>query len=270
MSLQAPLITLTSDFGLRDYFVGAMKGVLLREAPSARLIDIAHGIPRHDVLSAAFVLGEAWPYFPSGSIHLAVVDPGVGTNRRKLVAEVQGQAFVAPDNGLLSYILQEEQCRVYAVEGLLGLQFRKSPTFAGRDHFAPIAALLAKGRKPSDLGNEIFDAKQFKGLKAEKTKEGFLGRILYFDRFGNAITNVRTEDLGAQLEDAGGLRACLKGQELQGLKESYEDGADSGPGLILNSSGYLEVFLSRGNARQNLKLNLMDEVLVYWAKVGLG
>jgi len=256
------LITLTSDFGLRDYFVGVMKGVLLQQLPAARLIDITHEIPRHDVLSAAFVLKEVFPYFPSGTIHLAVVDPGVGTARRKIILKTAGQLFVAPDNGILSYILQEKDCRTYAVENTPLFPFEKSATFAGRDHFAPITALLAKGILPEKLGAEVFDAKRIEGLEPKKMRQGLVGKIIYFDHFGNAVTNLSREILGERLENPKDLRAKLKGHSIRGLQESYESGQNSGASLMINSSGLLEVFLSCENAKKILNLHLMDEILM--------
>ncbi|MFQ5949402.1 MAG: S-adenosyl-l-methionine hydroxide adenosyltransferase family protein, partial [Nitrospiria bacterium] len=184
------IITLTTDFGIRDYFVGSLKGVLLQRVPNARLIDITHETPRHDIISAAFVVNEIYRTFPQGAIHLVVVDPGVGTERKKLIVSKEGHLFVAPDNGVLTYLFKEEGSRVYEVVDTRHLTFSNSPTFAGRDHFAPIVASLAVGILPEALGREISDYQCIKGLYPERKGSDLVGKIVYFDHFGNAITNL--------------------------------------------------------------------------------
>ncbi len=257
---QHPLITLTSDFGLRDYFVGALKGVILQRLPSAQLIDISHEIPRHDTISAAFVINEICPYFPSGTVHLAVVDPGVGTARRMIVVSCASQFFVAPDNGLLSYFLNHAESRVYNITGKGLLKFKKSPTFAGRDHFAPIAAALASGIKPADLGDEIDDAMKIPGLELEKNGSTLSGKIVYFDHFGNAITNIKESDLPEH------FKVVIGSTTLTELKENYAEGEAGQINLIINSSARLEIFVARQNVKEHLKLNLMDPVILNTCK----
>jgi S-adenosylmethionine hydrolase len=256
-----PIITLTTDFGLSDYFVGSVKGVLLQRAPGVRLIDITHEIPPQDLITAAFVLKEASLYFPKGTVHLVVVDPGVGTDRRKIIAAEREQLYVAPDNGLLTYILQREGCRVYVVGETPLLPLEMSPTFAGRDHFAPIAALLAKGTPPDAFGPEIKDPVIIEGLLPKTGKGQMTGKIVYIDRFGNAITNVTEADLSV-LFDASNLALRVKGVRLVGLKRNYAEGERGTGNLILNSSGHLEIFVPRGSARDLLGLCLLDEVVI--------
>ena len=251
-----PIITLTTDFGLRDYFVGALKGVLLQSLPEARLIDISHEIPRHDIISGAFVINEAFPYFPPGTIHLSVVDPGVGTRRRMIVVSCAGQLFVAPDNGLLSYLLYKAESRAFKIEGNALLKFKESPTFAGRDHFAPIAAALASGTDPAALGEEIDDANIIEGLVIEKKESGIRGKIVYFDHFGNAITNIKRSDLPEQ------FKIIVGGEKLIELKRNYDEGIDAQANLIINSSGQLEIFVPRKSAKEQLNLELMDVIIM--------
>jgi len=261
--LNPPIITLTSDFGLNDHFVGALKGVLLRHLPEARLIDVTHLIPKHDVISGAFVIREISGYFPQGTVHLAVVDPGVGTARRKLVVEQAGQFFVAPDNGLLSYLLKEEGCHVYEVKESAFLQFKTSPTFAGRDHFAPIAASLGKGRSPEDLGQRILDVYCIEDLFCKKQGNRIAGKIVYFDHFGNAVTNLSRSTLRRKLEnDADLFCADLKKKRLHGLKNHYTAGKEAKVGLLINSSGFLEIFAFCDSAKKILNLSLMDDVFI--------
>lgn len=260
--MQSPVITLTTDFGLRDYFVGSVKGVLLRHIPSAQLVDITHDIPRHDIMSGAFVINEAFRCFPSGTIHIVVVDPGVGTIRRKIVVETNGHFLVAPDNGILTYILQKERCQVYEVENTQHLGLEKSATFAGRDHFAPIAAVLAKGVLPEKMGVKINDSYQINSLNYEKIGERLIGKIVYFDHFGNAITNLTRGALADKLTHSECLTAKLNDLALTDIKNCYEEGLEEDGNLIINSSGYLEIFSLRKSAREILKLNLMDTIII--------
>lgn len=261
-----PIVTLTTDFGLSDYFVGSVKGVLLREtlqpgAPAIRLVDITHQIPRHDILSGAFVINEAYRYFPAGSVHLVVVDPGVGTERREIIAAHAGHLFVAPDNGILTYLfqVQDEETVVYQVKKTSFLNLKESATFAGRDHFAPVAALLAQGIGPEELGEPIADYKRIEGLSPRRAGADLIGNIVYFDTFGNAITNVT----GALLKEAGlekEIRLSLSGKEIREIRKRYADGEKGIGNLIINSSGRLEIFSPRESARALLKLELLDEV----------
>jgi len=256
-----PIITLTTDFGLKDYFVGSLKGVLLQKSPDARIIDITHQIARHDVISAAFIIKESFQYFPKGSVHLVVVDPGVGTCRRAILLSYRDHHFIGPDNGIFSYLLKDKHCRVYEIlETSLHLR-EDSPTFAGRDHFAPIAAAVANRRSPADLGKEITDAKVIEDLFCRKVGERFSGRIVYIDTYGNAITNLTQSDLKAKTDDL--ELEVPGGRKLRRLKKSYSDGKKGEGNLILNSSGHLEIFVPKGSAQLLLNLNLLDEVIVH-------
>lgn len=262
VSETVPIITLTTDFGLSDYFVGAVKGVLLCQIPEAKLVDITHLIPRHDIISAAFVVNEMYGCFPQGTIHLTVVDPGVGSARRKIIVTYKGQFFVAPDNGILSYILKEAECRVFEVVETLFLKLKESPTFAGRDHFSRIAAALAKGISPTMLGKEIFDAHQMDLFFQKKGGTALRGKIVYFDCFGNAITNLTQDVLKAHLKNPERFTANLSKLKFVGLKKNYMDAEKETGSLIMNSSGYLEIFVLNDSARNILKLNLSDEVII--------
>lgn len=251
-----PIITLTTDFGLRDHFVGVLKGIFLKTLPSAQLIDISHDLPRHDIISAAFIINEAFPYFPSGTVHLAVVDPGVGTARRMIVVVCCSQFFVAPDNGLLSYLLHQPENRAYEIKDSDFLKLRKSSTFAGRDHFAPIAAALATGTDPSALGEEIDDAKKIEGLALEKNGTTTFGKIIYFDHFGNAIINIKNTDVPKH------FKVEIGGETFTELKSCYAEGDEAQANLIINSSEWLEVFVPGQSAKAQMQLNLMDVVVL--------
>ncbi len=260
--LEKPLITLTTDFGISDYFVGSLKGVLLQGAPSAQIIDLTHQLPRHDILSAAFVINEAFRYFPTETIHLVIVDPGVGTKRRKIVVSYKDQSFVAPDNGVLTYILQKEGSQSFEINESTSLKFEESPTFAGRDHFAPITALLASGTSPSTLGLKINDAYELKGLRVKQDGALLIGKIVYFDQYGNAITNLRRSCLGRKIKDLKLFTADVKGETLREIKQNYSEGEKGKGNFVINSSGYLEIFSPQNSVKALMKLNLMDEVIV--------
>ncbi|MFQ5579018.1 MAG: S-adenosyl-l-methionine hydroxide adenosyltransferase family protein [Nitrospiria bacterium] len=253
-----PLITLTTDFGLQDYFVGSLKGVILSQVPEAQIIDITHEIRRHDVVSAAFIVKETIKNFPQGTIHLIVIDPGVGTTRRNLIVVKEGQFFVAPDNGVLSYIYQEAGSLAFEVLDTEILRLKRSPTFAGRDHFAPIAALLAGGRPPEGLGREISDYLLMHELFPERSGQDLAGKIVYFDHFGNAITNLNDQ----VIQNRDDFKLELRGHILRGLKGNYSEGEREGGNLIMNSSGQLEIFVPFGNAKESLGLNLLDDLLI--------
>lgn len=250
-----------TDFGSGDYFVGSMKGVLLRHAPAVTIVDITHDIPPQDLIRAAFVVKEASVYFPAGTIHLAIVDPGVGTDRRKIIVTTEKQLYLAPDNGILTYLLLHSECRVYAVDQTRRLGFKESPTFAGRDHFAPIAALLVNGTRPEELGPEIRDGVVLDGLLPKIENSRIIGKIVYIDRFGNGITNI-TESLLIPFCTTGEMRFEIKGHRLTGLKKNYSEGEKGAGNLIINSSGHLEIFVPGRSAESFLGLRLLDVVRV--------
>jgi S-adenosylmethionine hydrolase len=193
---RAPVITLLTDFGTQDYFVAAVKGVILTNNPSASIIDITHEVPAQDIEAGAFTLLTCYRDFPSRTIHVAVVDPGVGSARRPIVIKAGSHYFVGPDNGLFSYVLdQEPSHKIFHVTASKYFRQPPSPTFHGRDVFAPIAAALSNGIKPNQLGSRITDEVRLAPLSPVKRPDGKLqGRIIQVDRFGNCITNFTRAD----------------------------------------------------------------------------
>lgn len=248
------LITLLSDFGLRDHFVAAMKGVILGLSPDVTLVDISHLTPPQDIAAGAFTLGQAWSYFPPGTIHLAVVDPGVGTARKALAASAGGHFFVAPDNGLLTYVMDTHDYDgdFVAVEITAEHYFRKpvSSTFHGRDIFAPIAAWLSRGIPIHQLGPELSDPVRLNLPVPRKVKEGVIqGAILAVDQFGNLITNMKAAEVPPT------ARVLLAGQrEIRAFCSSYQEGLPGEPFLIEGSAGYLEIAVRDGSAATLLNL----------------
>ncbi|MDQ3181688.1 MAG: SAM-dependent chlorinase/fluorinase [Acidobacteriota bacterium] len=192
-----PIIALLTDFGTKDYFVGAMKGVILSINPGAKIIDITHEIPPQDISSGSFTLRACYKNFPSETIFVAVVDPGVGSNRKAIICETKNHLFLAPDNGLLSFIFDEAATfRVYKLENEKFFKHPVSSTFHGRDIFAPVAAHLSNGLKANEFGSEIYDFVRFEENKPRKVSDkGIEAEIIHTDRFGNLITNLMQKDL---------------------------------------------------------------------------
>ncbi len=266
------IITLTTDFGLADGYVAAMKGVILSINPEAKLVDLCHEIEPQNISQAAFILGTTHHFFPEGTIHVAVVDPGVGTGRRAVILRTPRADFVAPDNGVLSYILSQSSAQatgpglqpvelppgLEAVE-LTNPRFWRSPpssTFHGRDIFAPVAAWLSLGHKLEDFGERITSLGALPIVRPRWTQDGVLvGCILHVDHFGNLITNIKGEDL-----PPGALTIEVAGERILGLSRTYGEG--EGLLALIGSSGYLEIALKEGSASARLGARVGDEVKI--------
>ncbi|MBV6429938.1 MAG: Adenosyl-chloride synthase [Bryobacteraceae bacterium] len=246
-----PIITLTTDFGLTDHFVGAMKGVILSIAPKARIIDITHGVPAFEVREGAFVFDQAYRCFPKGAIHVVVVDPGVGSERRPILAVGGGYSFIAPDNGVLTTVLQREKCVVREITA--DRYFRKpvSQTFHGRDVFAPSAAHLAAGVAPAKFGKRIDNAFRLGMLEVVRTgKRAWSGSILRIDKFGNIITNFPCEEFAAIRERPFEMQVGF--EPVSSLQTSYSGARFGEPFVIEGSAGFLEVALKQADAARAL------------------
>jgi S-adenosylmethionine hydrolase len=250
---RTPIITLTTDFGLNDHFVGTMKGVILAIEPEAQIIDICHSVQAFDVLDGALTISQAYSYFPSGTVHMVIVDPGVGTARRPLIVTSERHHFVAPDNGVLSLIYQkEERLSARHVTGEHYFLQPVSNTFHARDVFSPIAAYLAKGVDPLKFGEEVSDFVRFSAPKPKAVNESTLrGVVLKVDRFGNLITNITPQDAPMLFtEDASGFKIIIGKREITQIKDAYALGAPGEVFGILGSMGYLEIAANRGAAAQ--------------------
>src|SRR5581483_11742407 len=188
----SPILTLTTDFGLADHYAGTMKGVLLSRCPDARIVDISHEVPPFSIYAGAYTIGQAAPYFPAGTVHVVVVDPGVGTARKAVLVEALGQRFIAPDNGVLSMILaRDKNARMHEITNEDLWMDSRSSTFHGRDIFAPVAAAVASGEaEPSDVGPQLTRIELLADLEPEQREDGvWAGKVLSVDHFGNVITN---------------------------------------------------------------------------------
>ena len=243
-----PLVTLLTDFGTRDPFVGIMKGVILGLCPDASLIDLCHEVPAQDVLGASFLLHTTVRVFPAGTIHVAVVDPGVGGPRRPILAEIDGQTFVAPDNGLLSHLFATaEQRRVRHLTAQAYWRHPVSSSFHGRDIFAPVAGHLAAGVAPARFGPEIGDPVQLEIARPRVDAAGRIhGTVVWVDRFGNCITNIPQAEI-ASIVGRGSVHVHAAGRPLGALVGCFGDVPPGGAGAIVGSAGYVELFCNQGN-----------------------
>lgn len=256
-----PIISLLTDFGTRDVYAGVLHGVIAGIAPRARVIDLTHGIAPQDVFEAAFQLDAATPYLPEGTIHVCVVDPGVGSSRRILYARTRRATYLAPDNGLLTRVLDREQrVELRSVENRALFLPDVSRTFHGRDVFAPVAARLALGLDPRELGPEVHDPALLR-LRPERglAPGAVRGEIIHIDRFGNLITNLRP---GAHAADVRGARV-LNTEHEGPVRASYADVRDGAPLLIISSTGLLEVAVRGGSAQEHFHARRGDPVEVF-------
>jgi S-adenosylmethionine hydrolase len=272
------VITLTTDFGYDDVYVAAVKGAILSTNPEANIVDISHSIKPQNILQAAFMLGIAYRYFPKQTIHMAVVDPGVGSERQGIILKTASAFFVAPDNGILSYIIDdlftiESRSLTEHTHDLKEIVFKTgvevvaitdprfwrhpvSPTFHGRDIFGPVAAGLSLGISPYEFGEKINSLHVLSIPKPSLDPEGNLvGQILHIDRFGNLITNIKSNDLPGK-----DVIVEVVGHCIQGIKNYYAQ--DEGVMAIMGSSGYLEVSLRDGSACDFLGVIVGDEIKV--------
>ena len=254
------VITLLTDFGHRDAFVGTMKGVILGISQEARIVDLSHEITPQRIEEGAFVLRSAYPYFPDGTVHVAVVDPGVGGARRALIVETPGYRFVGPDNGLFAHVFARETVlRVVSVTEPRFLLPEISNTFHGRDVFAPVAAHLTLGTPVSDFGPVITDYETGTVTEPAVHEGGITGRVLHIDRYGNIIT-----DIGASLfletTRKKRFRIRLADLALDRVRASYDEAAAGASLAILDSAGLLEIAVNGGSAAEVLDVSTGDRV----------
>jgi len=263
--MKRPVITLLTDFGLRDHFVGVMKGVVMGICPEAMVVDITHDLSAMVVGEAAFLLGCAYPYFPAGTVHVAVVDPGVGGPRRPLAARCGEHLFVGPDNGVMSYAFDEvDDWQAVAITNPKRCLADVSATFHGRDIFAPAAAHLAAGVPLEDLGAAIQDPMRLDLPTPRETPRGLEAHVLHVDRFGNLITDLKREALQRWLGgDEAGRVIIEAGQgSLRGVRDCYEAVPEGRPLAIVGSTGRLELAINRGRASDRFRLGYGDAILL--------
>ena len=274
----SPIITLTTDFGYDDAYVAAVKGAILNINPQASIVDVTHSVRPQDILEAAFILNTAYRYFPKQTVHVAIVDPGVGSERRGIILKTASAIFVAPDNGILSYVIDdlfsvESRSVIEQTHGLTEIVFKTgleaaaitdprfwrhpvSPTFHGRDIFAPVAAGLSLGISPYEFGEKISSLHALPIAKPSLDPDGNLvGQVLHVDRFGNLITNIRSNSLTGK-----DVAIEVTGQRIQGISDYYAQ--KEGVMAVVGSSGYLEISLRDGSACDFLGIGVGDEIRV--------
>ncbi len=245
------ILTLLTDFGLRDHFVAAMKGVMLSVNPDVTLVDISHLVPPQDIFTGSFILGQVWPLFPPKTVHLAVVDPGVGTSRKAIAASAAGQYFIAPDNGLLTLVMEgSEDFKAFEITAEHYFRRPVSATFHGRDVFAPVAAWLSRGIPLEQFGPALPNPIRLKIPAPKKVREGLIqGAILAVDQFGNLITNLKPEDVPPS------SKIIVSGQrEITAFRQNYGEGVPGEAFIVRGSTGYLEIAAKNGSAASLLNL----------------
>lgn len=254
------IVTLTTDFGTQDYYVGAMKGALLTIAPQTTLVDLTHQAPPQDLLAGAFVLHHAAREFPPGTIHLAVVDPGVGSRRRPLAVRAAGHFWIGPDNGLFGFAFDGPDCQIRAIAHPGLTPSRRSATFHGRDLFAPAAAHLAIGFPFEEMGPPVADPVRLEEMTPQRQAGRLHGQVIHVDRFGNLVTNIAAADLAGW---DGEVRIRLgSGRELDRICRTY---ADVAPGTVLalvGSADLLEISVNGGSAARVLGVDRRAPVIV--------
>jgi S-adenosylmethionine hydrolase len=263
--LARPIITLTTDFGSNDHFVGVMKGVILNILPEAQIVDICHSVQAFDVLDGALTISQAYSHFPTRTIHIVVVDPGVGTARRPILASCDKYHFVAPDNGVLSLVYaREERTHVRHITSEHYFLQPVSHTFHARDIFSPVAAWLGKEVETEKFGEEIEDFVRFNAPKPKAVEENRLrGVVLKVDRFGNLVTNITPKDAPMLFEaGASGFKIVVGSREITEIHRVYAEGAPGRVFGILGSMGFLEIAANRGAAAQLTGAGKGNEVSV--------
>ncbi|WP_412067668.1 S-adenosyl-l-methionine hydroxide adenosyltransferase family protein [Rubrivirga sp. IMCC43871] len=263
------IVTLTTDFGTRDGYVAAMKGAMLCSAAGLTMVDVTHEVPGQDVMAAAFALRDVVGHFPAGTVHLVVVDPGVGTDRRAIAARFQArgtdQLFVGPDNGLLPLIASQD-----SITDIVELDARSAPsrTFHGRDVFGPTAARLATGTELSDLGAPVDELTPLHWPLPRLDEQGVYGMVLHVDAFGNCLTNITRADLDAVR--AGRRFKCFAGSAvLRHHVGTYGEASAGDAVTLFSSGGLLEIAVSRGDAAQLLSVSRGDAVNLVFEGIAL-
>lgn len=251
------IITLTTDFGTKDGYVGAVQGVILSINPQAQVLDITHQIPAQNIRSAAFCIYNYYSSFPEGTIHLAVVDPGVGGRRKGVLVQSQRYYFIGPDNGIFSLALQKEKSsKAVHLKNPKYFLGKISPTFQGRDIFAPVAAYLSLGVKPEEFGPRISKLEKLELPVVKEYSQKLVGEIIHIDNFGNLVTNVTR----VELQDRKISRIKVNTKSIQDLSRTFSDVKPGEPVAYLGSSDYLEIGINQGNAAIKLKAKIADKV----------
>ncbi len=255
------IIVLLTDFGLNDSFVGVMKGVISRINPQVKIVDLCHKIESHNIHDAAFLLKSSYPYFPEGTIFLIVVDPGVGSERKSVIVETEKYIFVAPDNGVLSFLVERDIKRIIQITN--GEYFLKpvSHTFHGRDIFAPVAAHLSRGETVEKFGPAIRKINRLKFPEPQLKNNRLMGEVMYVDHFGNLITNIN-QDAFLRFIEGEKFQIIIGKAKISKISSSYQEGKEGLPIAIFGSFDNLEISLYRDDASRRLNLNKGSKISI--------
>jgi hypothetical protein len=263
--MRCPIVTLTTDFGLKGPYVAEMKAVILGISPKVTIVDITHQIEKFNVTLAAYVLASASPYFPDGTVHVAVVDPGVGTKRQPIIVQTKKGCLVGPDNGVLALAAKNIGGAMH-IHGITNRELmlpKVSSTFHGRDIFAPVAAHLANGRSPTEFGPEIQQMMSQEFARIVKRKDALEGQVIHIDDFGNIITNFTEKELETTKTE-GKLNVKVGNTELTvKLCKAYGNVEKQQPLAIIGSHNFLEISVNQGSAANVLNMRVGDKVLIY-------
>lgn len=263
--MRKKIITLLTDFGTKDGYIGAVKGVIKRINPQAEIVDITHDVNSYDVLGAAFALNNSYRYFPRGTIHLAVVDPGVGGLRQPILIKTKDFFFVGPDNGIFSFIYQREDLTdIIVISNKKYFLAEPSSTFHARDIFAPVAAYLSLGIKIGELGSPAKECMKFIIPQPETKGKSLKGQIIHTDRFGNLITNIPAD----LLEKKKNVGIILGKRRIKGISRSYFEIREKRLGALIGSSDFLELAVNQGSAQKLLKAKIGDRIRIDFAQTG--
>ena len=258
-SMRKKIITLLTDFGTKDGYIGAVKGVIKRINPQAEIVDITHDVDSYDVLGAAFALNNFYRYFPKGTIHLAVVDPGVGSLRQPILIKTKDFFFVGPDNGIFSFIYQREDLtEIIVISNKKYFLAELSSTFHARDIFAPVAAYLSLGIKIDEFGSSAKECMKFIIPQPEPEGKSLQGEIIYIDRFGNLITNIPADLLKRNKN----IEIIIGKRRIKRISRSYFEIKEKGLGALIGSSDFLELAVNQGSAQKLLKAKVGDSVRI--------
>jgi len=255
------VIGLLTDFGLNDNFVGVMKGVIYRINPQAKIVDLCHEIESHNIHDGAFLLKSSYPYFPEGTVFLIVIDPGVGSERKSVIVKTEKYIFVAPDNGVLSFLTERDIKRIIQITNEEYFLKPVSHTFHGRDIFAPVAAHLSRGEKVEKFGTAIKEIKKLKFPSPQVKNNRLMGEVMYVDHFGNLITNINQDTFLRFIEDKK-FQIVIGKVEISKISSSYQEGGKGLPIAIFGSFDNLEISLYRDDASQRLNLNKGSKIYI--------
>lgn len=259
------VITLTTDFGLQDYYVSAMKAVILGIAPDVRLVDISHDIPSQDIMAGSWILRNSAMLFPSGTVHAVVVDPGVGTDRNPVALKIQDQYFVGPDNGIFSPLTEERDFKAVRLSNNKYWREKPSTTFHGRDIFAPVAAHISCGTELEELGDPIDELVTYRWTVPIADKDGLQGMVIHIDKFGNLVTNL-SQSMIDEVIDKKNVKIYLGNTILDEIVTTFGSVPEGEPAAFIGSSGMLEVGINKGSAEQMLGVQKGAQISVILQK----